>query len=51
MKKYILFFAIITLSACTGDHKVHWVDSSFTQALDLAREQNKPILVDFFSPT
>ncbi len=50
MKKLFLLFAVF-LFACSSDVGVNWLRGDFRLALDAAREQNKPILVDFYSDT
>lgn len=50
MKKLFLIFAAF-LFACSSNVGVNWMRDDFKLALDAAREQNKPILVDFYSDT
>lgn len=50
MKKIFLFFAAL-LCACSPEYKVNWMTGSWPAALDAARRQNKPIMVDFYSDT
>lgn len=40
-----------TEPAATQDGGVSWIKASFQDALTLAKEQNKLIVIDFFSPT
>ncbi len=51
MKKLFIISVFMLLAACSGDRGVNWISGSFNDALDLAKAQNKPILVDFYSPT
>lgn len=50
MKKIFVVFGVMLLT-CSQQHKVDWLRGPFTHALDVAREQNRPILVDFYSDT
>ncbi|MBN1561841.1 hypothetical protein JW998_16440 [candidate division KSB1 bacterium] len=50
MKK-IFFVLTMTIVVCASRHEVHWLRGSFTEALDAASTQQKPILVDFYSDT
>ena len=50
MRKLLVAMAAMLL-ACSSDQGVAWKQGSFTQVVDAAREQNKPILVDFYSDT
>lgn len=40
-----------TETAATEDGGVSWTKASFQDTLTLAKEQNKLIVIDFFSPT
>ena len=53
MKKIFIFVALLGLGACTSTntYKVSWVSGSLQQVLEMAQEQNKPVLVDFYSDT
>ncbi|MDZ7722325.1 MAG: hypothetical protein U5R06_05740 [candidate division KSB1 bacterium] len=46
----ILFGSLFALFAACGKSTVSFVDSHKT-ALELAGAKNKPVLVDFYSPT
>ena len=46
----VLFGSLLALLAACGQTMVTFVDSHKT-ALELADAQNKPVLVDFYSPT
>ena len=50
MKK-LIFVTTALLFACSSDQGVNWLRGSFTDALETARTENKPILVDFYSDT
>lgn len=50
MKK-ILLSLVLVLFSCSSNVGVNWVRGDFKLALKAAREQNKPILVDFYSDT
>lgn len=50
MKKLVLL-GVAFLFACSSNTGVNWMRGDFRPALDAAREQNKPILVDFYSDT
>ncbi len=51
MKKLFVVFAFFIVAACSGNRGVDWIDISFKEALELGKAQNRPILVDFYSPT
>lgn len=61
MKKYLTVFVVtmclVVLACSTGDKAVEtspagvtWVEKSFDEVLVMAKEENKPIVIDFFSP-
>jgi hypothetical protein len=50
LKKTIYIIAAL-LFGCSSNTGVQWLGGDFTQALDAAQEQNKPVLVDFYSDT
>jgi hypothetical protein len=50
MKK-LFIIVTVALFACSSNVGVNWMRGDFKLALDAAREQNKPILVDFYSDT
>jgi len=50
MRKLFLICSALLL-ACSSDHGVRWMEGSFTQVLKAAGQQQKPILVDFYSDT
>jgi hypothetical protein len=50
MKKLFILFTAF-LFVCSSNTGVNWMSGDFKLALDAAREQNKPILVDFYSDT
>jgi len=50
MKRLFLLFTAFLL-ACSSNVGVNWMRGDFRLALDAAREQNKPIMVDFDSDT
>ncbi len=60
MRKFLLFFAVIVFSALAAaamaeeatkkeGSQIAWL-SSMDQAIEQAKTQNKPILLDFFNP-
>jgi thiol:disulfide interchange protein len=60
MRKLVLFLALLVFSIGVsaasaaesqkqGDSQINWL-ASMDQAVEQAKAQNKPILVDFFNP-
>ena len=50
LKKTIYIIAAL-LFGCSSNTGVQWLNGDFVQALDVAQESDKPILVDFYSDT
>lgn len=51
MKYALMVILVGILVSCTSDTSVQWIEGTFSDALQQAELENKPVLVDFYSPT
>ena len=49
MRLFIVLFPLIFLIQCNPDNKVHFVDTTFDQALVTAEKAGKKVLIDFWA--